>query len=77
METAATFFSRQDDNAFTINAEEALVDDAKHYFDRENPSVSKVRLEEKVNIKFDPNDGYMSPVVSSIIGMCKMSSFHP
>lgn len=45
--------------------EEALVEDAKHYFNRDVPSVAKVVTDETVEIKFDDDDQeYMSPVVS-------------
>ena len=59
--------------SFRVNyIEEALVEDAKHYFDRQNPSVAKIS-EDKEAIKdltaFDGGEGeaeeeYMSPVVS-------------
>lgn len=46
--------------------EEALVDDAKHYFNREYPSVAKIITDESVEVKFDDdNQEYLSPVVSS------------
>ncbi len=47
-----------------VTNEEALVEDAKHYFNRDHPSVAKVITNESVEIKFDQeNQEYMSPVV--------------
>jgi len=60
-------FSRSHDNDFEFGHEEALVEDAKHYFDRQNPSVSKIISDEKVDIQFDDEEGYMSPVVARVI----------
>ena len=60
------FNFRSHDNDFEFGHEEALVEDAKHYFDRQNPSVSKIISDEKVDIQFDDEEGYMSPVVSNV-----------
>lgn len=55
--------------------EEALVEDAKHYFNRDNPSVAKIVTNETVEIKFDDdNQEYMSPVVSFGKKICETLS---
>ena len=46
--------------------EEALVEDAKHYFNRDAPSISKIIDDNDTNIKFEEETKeYMSPVVSA------------
>ena len=52
--------------------EEDLVEDAKHYFDRQNPSVAKISEDTEATNDFTALDGgeaeeeYMSPVVSPV-----------
>ena len=67
-------FSRLDDSSIQCH-EEALVEDAKHYFDRQNPSVAKISEDKEVIKDLTAFDGgeaeeeYMSPVVS-LIAQC-------
>ena len=49
---------------FVKRAEDALVEDTKHYFKRDSPSVAKI-TDENVDITFDDHE-YMSPVVSAL-----------
>ena len=67
-----TFYYRSDGSSVQCH-EEALVEDAKHYFNRDNPSVAKLVSDEKShNVSaFEVGDAeaeeeYMSPVVSLI-----------
>ena len=56
--------TRSSENFVETCHEEALVEDAKHYFNRDNPSVAKID-ETTVDISFDDYDQeYLSPVVS-------------
>ena len=70
----SSFFSRLDDSSIQCH-EEALVEDAKHYFDRQNPSVAKISEDKEVIKDLTAFDGgeaeeeYMSPVVS-LIAQC-------
>ena len=65
-------YYRSDGNSVQCH-EEALVEDAKHYFNRDNPSVAKLVSDEKSHdvSAFEVGDAeaeeeYMSPVVSLI-----------
>ena len=46
--------------------EEALVEDSKHYFSRDSPSVGKITDISPVDVTFDDeNQEFLSPVVSN------------
>ena len=56
---------RLKESLLNLCPEEALVEDAKHYFARDSPSVAKI-TDETVDINFDDeNQEFLSPVVST------------